>query len=65
MDESLAKLEAAFTDWRSRKRHPREAVPVDLVRRACAAARRHGPAAVRSGDEGGSEPPQGRSEESQ
>ncbi len=46
MDESLAKLRAAFAEWRSRKRHPREAVPVDLVRRACAAARRHGPAAV-------------------
>lgn len=46
MDESLAKLKAAFAEWRSRKRHVREAIPAELVRRACAAARRHGPAAV-------------------
>ena len=46
MDESLAGLKAAFEEWRRRKRHPREAVPADLLRRACAAARRHGPSAV-------------------
>jgi len=46
MGESLAGLKVAFEEWRRRKRHPREAVPADLLRRACAAARRHGPAAV-------------------
>lgn len=45
-DESLAGLRDAFDAWRSRKRHAREAVPADLVARARAAARRHGPAAV-------------------
>lgn len=44
--ESLTGLTTAFEKWRSRKRHPREAIPADLLRRACAAARRHGPAAV-------------------
>lgn len=44
--ESLAELGEAFDAWRSRKRHAREAVPADLVARARAAARRHGPAAV-------------------
>ena len=44
--ESLAELKAAFEEWRSRKRDPREAVPVDLLQRARAAAGRHGPAAV-------------------
>jgi hypothetical protein len=44
--ESLVDLKAAFDEWRSRKRHEREAVPGDLLRRACAAARHHGPAAV-------------------
>lgn len=44
--ESLVELKAAFDEWRSRKRHAREAVPVSLLRRACAAARHHGPAAV-------------------
>jgi hypothetical protein len=44
--EALAGLKAAFEEWRSKKRHPREAVPADLLERACAAARRHGPAAV-------------------
>ena len=44
--ESLAGLKAAFEEWRSKKRHPREAVPADLLKRACRAARRHGPAAV-------------------
>lgn len=44
--ESLAGLKAAFDAWRSNKRHPREAVPVDLLERARAAARHHGSAAV-------------------
>jgi len=46
MSESLAELKTAFEDWRSKKRHSREAVPATLLRRARAAARRHGPAAV-------------------
>ena len=46
MDESLAGLTAAFEEWRSRKRHLREAVPADLLKRARQVARRHGPAAV-------------------
>ena len=45
-DESLAALKGAFDAWRGRKRHAREAVPGDLVERARAAARHHGPAAV-------------------
>ena len=44
--ESLAALKAAFEAWRSRKRHVREAVPTELLQRARAAIRRHGPAAV-------------------
>ena len=44
--DSLAGLSAAFEAWRSKKRHPREAVPAYLMERARAAARRHGPAAV-------------------
>jgi hypothetical protein len=44
--ESLAELKAAFEGWRRRKRHVREAVPVELLQRARAAAGRHGPAAV-------------------
>ena len=39
-------LKTAFDEWRSKKRHAREAVPADLVERARQAARRHGPAAV-------------------
>lgn len=45
-DESLAGLREAFDAWRRRKRHVREAVPGDLMARARAAARHHGPAAV-------------------
>ena len=45
-NESLARLKAAFENWRSKKRHLREAVPADLLERARAAALRHGPAAV-------------------
>jgi len=44
--ESLAALKAAFQEWRSRKRHVREAVPAALLQRARAAAGCHGPAAV-------------------
>jgi hypothetical protein len=53
MDESLAGLTAAFEEWRSSKRHPREAVPVDILKRARQVARRHGRS--RSGNEGGAE----------
>src|SRR5204863_5475953 len=41
-----AELKAAFEEWRSRKRHLREAVPADLLQRARAAAGRYGWAAV-------------------
>ena len=44
--DSLAGLSAAFEEWRSKKRHPREAMPADLLARARRAARRHGPMAV-------------------
>ena len=44
--DGLGALTAAFEDWRSNKRHVREAVPAPLLRRACAAARGHGLAAV-------------------
>ena len=44
--ESLTGLRAAFEQWRSRKRHAREAVPAALLERAREAARRHGPAEV-------------------
>ncbi len=44
--ESLAALSAAFEKWRGGKRHLREAVPPELMERAHAASRRHGPAAV-------------------
>lgn len=43
---ALGGLTAAFEDWRSKKRHAREAVPADLLERARQATRRHGPAAV-------------------
>jgi hypothetical protein len=43
---ALDGLTAAFEDWRSKKGHPREAVPAALLERARAAAREHGPAAV-------------------
>jgi hypothetical protein len=45
-EESLAELEAAFEEWRRAKRHPREAIPAELLRSARAVARREGPAAV-------------------
>ena len=44
--ESLAGLKSAFEQWRSTKRHAREAVPAPLLKRARAAARRHGPGAA-------------------
>lgn len=46
MENELARLKAAFEEWRSKKRYAREAVPADLLERARAAARCHGPAAV-------------------
>lgn len=46
VDESLAGLKTAFDEWRRRKRHPREAIPANLVESARLAVRRHGPAAV-------------------
>lgn len=45
-EKSLDGLKAAFDDWRSKKRHPREAIPGALLARARRAARHHGPAAV-------------------
>jgi len=44
--ESLDGLKAAFDNWRSKKRYPREAIPGALLARARRAARHHGPAAV-------------------
>jgi hypothetical protein len=44
--ESLAELKTAFEKWRSKKRHVREAIPVELLQRARAAAAHHGWAAV-------------------
>ena len=44
--ESLAGLKTAFEQWRSTKRHAREPVPAPLLKRARAAARRHGPGAA-------------------
>jgi len=45
-EKSLDGLKAAFDSWRSKKRHPREAIPGALLARARRAARHHGPAAV-------------------
>ena len=45
-EKSLDRLKAAFDDWRSKKRHLREAVPGALLARARRAAQHHGPAAV-------------------
>ncbi len=45
-EKSLDGLKAAFDDWRSKKRHPREAIPGALLATARRAARHHGPAAV-------------------
>lgn len=44
--ESLEGLKAAFEEWRSRRRHVREAIPAGLVERARQAARSYGPAEV-------------------
>jgi hypothetical protein len=46
MENELARLKAAFEEWRTKKRYAREAVPAGLLKRARAAAQRHGPAAV-------------------
>lgn len=40
--ESLEQLKAAFSKWRSQKRHRRDQTPEELVRRARAAAKVHG-----------------------
>jgi hypothetical protein len=40
--ESIEELVAAFSEWRSRKRHPREATPGALLKRAGLAAGVHG-----------------------
>ena len=40
--ESLDELRTAFVEWRSRKRHAREAVPEDLLERARRSIRVHG-----------------------
>jgi hypothetical protein len=40
--DSLEELSAAFGEWRSKKRYPREAMPQELVERARRAARVHG-----------------------
>ena len=40
--ESLDELSAAFAEWRSRKRYPREAMPPELLDRARRAAGVHG-----------------------
>jgi hypothetical protein len=45
-EKSLDGLKTAFDSWRSRKRHPREAIPGALLARARRAARHHGSAAV-------------------
>lgn len=45
-DESLAEIGAAFGEWRRAKRHLREAIPAELLRRARAVAHREGPVAV-------------------
>jgi len=44
--ESVDEVKAAFEQWRSKKRHLREAMPAALLDRARQAARRHGWAAV-------------------
>jgi hypothetical protein len=42
----LDELAAAFSEWRSKKRHRRDRTPEDLVKRARAAALVHGSGAV-------------------
>lgn len=46
--DSLDELKSAFTEWRSRKKHAREAMPEKLLVRARRTAKKHGaPAVVR------------------
>ena len=40
--DSLEELTAAFDEWRGKKKHPREAIPQELVERARRTARVHG-----------------------
>lgn len=44
--DSLDGLERAFAEWRSRKKHAREAVPAELIARAQRATKKHGVKAV-------------------
>lgn len=44
--DSLDELKSAFAEWRSRKKHAREAMPEKLVARARRTAKKHGVAAV-------------------
>ena len=46
--DSLDELQSAFAEWRSRKKHAREAMPEALLARARRTAKKHGvPAVVR------------------
>jgi hypothetical protein len=45
-NESLSEVKTAFEEWRSKKRHAREAIPAALLEMARQAARRFGPTAV-------------------
>ena len=44
--DTLDELKSAFAQWRSRKRHAREAMPEALLARARQAAKKHGVSAV-------------------
>jgi hypothetical protein len=44
--DELKALKAAFESWRSKKRHPREPVPDELLEQARRAMRIHGPGPV-------------------
>jgi hypothetical protein len=44
--DSLDELKSAFAEWRSRKKHAREAMPEKLLARARRTAKKHGIAAV-------------------
>jgi len=47
--DSLEQLQSAFTQWRQRKRHAREAIPEHLLSRAQRCTGKHGvPAVVRA-----------------
>ena len=44
--DSLDELKSAFAGWRKRKKHPREAMPEELLTRAQRATEKHGVTAV-------------------